>query len=614
MPDALNTPTPHPAFPSGERRQDMPTIMTAAPTILMAEEGDSVVDANLLLIGEDSTNLGMLAAFLEQSGFPKTTTAHEPRRLLEVIDKTLPDIILIELQRAEIAELAPLEALRARDDSRNTPVILLSPRANEETRLRAIELGADVYLLKPVSPRELLLRLRNALNLISYQNRLAHYDPLTGLPNRALFLQRLDEALRRRTQVTGQAALLHINLDRFKQINEGLGHKMGDALLRAVAARLDGTLRSGDTLSRIEPKAQPNALAHLGGDEFTILSLRLRQADDAGSIARRILATMTKPFKLFERELYVTPSIGIAIYPDDGENAALLLKHAVAAMDQAKRSGGNHFEFCSSTINQRSLERLSLENALRKAVKQDELRLHYQPKVDVASGRLVGVEALMRWMHPSLGMVAPYRFIPVAEESGLILELGCWALQAACRQAKAWHEQGMANLHIAVNVSSHQFRQSGLVDMVAETLQESGLAPAALTLELTESCIMSNVESSIATMQALKGLGVDLSIDDFGTGFSSLSYLQRFPLDELKIDRSFIMALSGNNKGVALVSGIIGLADNLQLRTVAEGIETEEQLKHIRNMGCKFCQGYLFSKPVTAEQFVEFAANPSQPA
>lgn len=595
---ALNVLNFSTSAPTAERRH-------ALPEPDQAQAMAPVAESTLLLMGEDAASLEMLQGFLVESGYGKTLINHDPRQLTKLIEQTPPDVILMDLNRAEVYDLEPLALIRAREDMRHTPVILMTGSGGEEMRMRAIELGADIHIYKPVNPRELLLRLRNALSLRSFQDRLAHYDPLTGLPNRSLFLQQLDTALGKRNAQSNQAALLHVDLDRFKQINEGLGHKMGDALLRAVAERLDGIMRSGDTVARND--SPEHTLSHLGGDEFSILNLRLRRPDDAGIIARRILAAMAQPFKLAGRELYVTPSIGIAIFPEDGEDASTLLRHADIAMDQAKKNGGNRFEFFSNKINQRSLERLSLENALRNAIERDELVLYYQPKVETGSGRLMGVEALMRWNHPSLGLIGPHRFIQVAEESGLILELGRWALHEACRQAKAWEQQGLGDLRMAVNVSPVQFRQGRLDETVRDALAQSGLAPAHLTLELTESSIMSDVDSNILTLRALNDLGVDLSIDDFGTGFSSLSYLQEFPLDELKIDRSFIMQLTVSDKSVALVSGIITMARGLNLRIVAEGVETEEQLAMLRELGCDLCQGYLFSKPVPADNIPTLA-------
>lgn len=596
MYSAMNIPTEDPIMPGAlaavtpedlpERRQYADDAQNAAP---------------LLLIDPDPIGMERMADFLSASGFRNVMATHDVRRLPELLDKTPPEAVLMNLNQVQIYDLQPLATIRAREHLRHVPVILLGDLGDEEARMMAIELNADTFLDKPVNPRELLLRLRNALSLSSHQDRLAHYDPLTGLPNRAMFIQRLEDALARGRSNSTLAALLHVDLDRFKQINEGLGHKIGDALLRGVAERLEGVLRSGDMLARGESTNDVHTLSHLGGDEFSILLMRLRQPDDAGLVARRILTRMAQPFKIAGRELYVTPSIGIALYPDDGDDASSLLKHADLAMSQAKQSGGNKFDFFSSQLSHRTLERLSLENALRSALEHNEMRLFYQPKVDAVSGRMVGVEALMRWNHPGLGLVGPHRFIPVAEESGLILELGRWALHEACRQAKAWQAQGLDGLHVAVNVSPVQFRQGKLDIVVKEALGESGLDPALLTLELTESAVMSNVETSIKTLHALKELGISLSVDDFGTGFSSLSYLRKFPLDELKIDRTFIMDLPAEEKAVALVNGIVAMARGLGLQLVAEGVETREQYRLLADLQCHLCQGYLFSKPVAAD-------------
>lgn len=569
------------------------------PMVQAEEDADDACNARLLVLGENPASAEMLAAFLKESGYTEHVVLNDPARVLDMIDEMVPDAILVDLDRVETSSLDLLAAIRSREGTDPIPVILLFGSVTEEARIRSIELGVESYLFKPANPRELLVRLRNALSLKSYRNQLEYFDAMTGLPNRAMFLQLLDQTLSKRTPMEKQATVIHVNLDRFKQVNEGLGYRVGDLLLQAVAERIKLLLRSSGAVAQPEPRRQLDFVSRLGSDEFGILSLDLQEPDDAGIIARRILAAMAEPFTVAGRTLFVTPSIGIAICPDDGDDSASLLKHAAIAMDLAKNNGGNGYEFFAKKLNQRSLERLSLANALRNAITRNELRLYYQPKLDLVSGRIVGVEALMRWLHPGRGLLGPNEFIPIAEESGAILELGRWALRTACRQTSVWRRFGRLDLQVAVNLSPVQFRQGGLVEAVAEALNESGLPPSALVLELTESSMMSNVDANIAVLTSLKDLGVELSIDDFGTGYSSLSYLQRFPIDELKIDRSFITGMSDSDTAAALVAGIIGLATALKLRTIAEGIENPLQLRQISEMGCQYGQGYLFSKPVS---------------
>lgn len=420
--------------------------------------------------------------------------------------------------------------------------------------------------------------------------RLAYYDPLTDLPNRALFRDRLQQAIAQANRHQQLVALVCLNLDRFRLINDTLGHDTGDALLNAVAERLVHCVPEGDTA------------ACLGGDEFSLLLTGLAHPQEASLVAQNILAAVAQPIPIAGRDVYTTASIGIALYPLDAEDADCLIKLTETAMYRAKGQGGQTFQFYTADMNARALERLNLETSLRKALDRHELLLHYQPQIELASGRMIGLEALARWRHPDLGTIPPAQFIPIAEETGLIVPIGHWVLRAACAQTRAWQAMGFPPLRIAVNLSARQFQQQNVVGMVGQVLRETGLDPHCLELELTESMIMQNVEESIATLCALKALGVHLSIDDFGTGYSSLNYLTRFPIDTLKIDQSFVRDLPTDPEAAVIATTIITLAHSLSLKVIAEGVESEAQLDFLRDHGGHEAQGYLYSRPLPAEE------------
>ncbi|WP_455222049.1 putative bifunctional diguanylate cyclase/phosphodiesterase [Kaarinaea lacus] len=418
----------------------------------------------------------------------------------------------------------------------------------------------------------------------------AYHDSLTGLPNKSKFAKQLQESIDRSIRSGQLFALMFVDLDRFKIINDSMGHDAGDQLLRIAGERLISLTRDRDMLFR------------WGGDEFTVILENIDNLDDISAIAERILKGMSGPISIAKQELVISTSIGIAIYPTDSDTSETLIKNADAAMYHAKASGRNRFEFYTPEMNARAKERLELESGLQKALQNEEFTLQYQPKYDTSDQTLVGVEALLRWNHPNFGPVMPDRFIPALEENGLINSVGEWVLRTACAQNKMWQEQGYAPITVSVNISAVQFRSQQLIETVARVLDETQLNPRFLELELTESMFISNTEAAINTMYRLKELGVSLSIDDFGSGYSSLSYLKRFPVDYLKIDRCFIKDIENSNKDAAITNAIAVLAHSLNMKIVAEGVESQGQLDYLKSQGCHELQGFLFSRPVSAEE------------
>jgi diguanylate cyclase (GGDEF)-like protein/PAS domain S-box-containing protein len=419
---------------------------------------------------------------------------------------------------------------------------------------------------------------------------LSTHDELTGLANRALLSDRLEQSIHYAQRSERQVAVLLLDLDRFKVINDSLGHNFGDRLLCEVARRLSESVREADTVAR------------LGGDEFVLLLTELAGTKDAGLVANKILHQLAQPYRLDGREITLTASLGISLYPRDGLDVATLIRNADTAMYQSKRDGST-FSYYATEMNQKVLATLEMESGLRNALERREFCLHYQPQVDLAGGRVIGCEALLRWLHPQKGMIPPGDFIPLAEETGLIAPIGAWVLDEACRQAVAWQKAGLPKLRMAVNLSARQFRKGDLPQQVRKTLYQTGLAADRLELELTESMVMDDPVGAKQTMQGLKELGVSLSLDDFGTGYSSLNYLRRFPVDSLKIDRSFIRDVVVDPSGASVVTSIIDIAHNLRLAAVAEGVETREQLDFLVGCGCDSYQGFFFSKPISAEDF-----------
>ncbi len=487
-------------------------------------------------------------------------------------------IVVDQIRRRRNGQVGePYESVGLRKDGSAFPIMVLT--APTTYRGEAATVGTVCDLSEKASAEQ---RIRE----------LAFHDPVTGLPNRALVEDRFGQLVAEAERRQDKLALCLIDLDHFKRINDTLGHKVGDQLLCLFAERIRGALRKVDTLAR------------QGGDEF-ILVLPDMAGADAADVARRLLELCERPFRVGEHELAMSPSIGISLYPDDGQDFGTLMKNADAAMYQAKEAGRRNFQFYSASLNLASLERLLMENALRQALTCRQFALAYQPLVCLVTGRIVGCEALVRWRHPHLGLVPPTRFIPLAEDTGLINSIGDWVLAEAARQGRVWLEAGLPAVNIAVNVSPVQFRQSGFIDMVAGVLASSGLEPHVLELEMTEGTVMHDAEVNLGTLSSLHRMGVGLAVDDFGTGYSSLAYLKRFPVGKLKIDRSFIRDINEDGDDLAIASAIISIGHSLRLSVLAEGVETAAQLALLEERFCDLAQGYYFSEPVSPEEFGE---------
>jgi diguanylate cyclase (GGDEF)-like protein len=510
-----------------------------------------------------------------------------------------PDLILLDATRAMPAYLDPMLRLAPRS-------VLVLPLRFREQLVGILSVGDRTTSLAGEEERVQVRRLADqvAVALVNAQmleqvRSLAYYDSLTGLPNRLSYKERLAQALDHARRTGKLVGAFFIDLDHFSRVNDTLGHEAGDHLLQQVALRLRASCRDREDEVGPAQEAITADVARLGGDEFTVIIPGLARPEDATKLARRILSSLAHPIRVAGQEIFVNASIGIAVFPEDGEDIDTLLMHADTAMYKAKEQGGSSYQTYSRSMNTSALQRLTLENALRRALEREEFELHYQPVVDAQTGVPVGAEALVRWRHPELGLLLPSEFIPLAEENGLIVPLGEWVLQAACAQNRAWQEAGLPPIRVVVNLSSRQLTRS-LPDTIARILQHTGLEARFLGLELTESLLVNHDREDTGTLHALRAMGLHLAVDDFGTGYSSFSYLKHLPLDTLKIDRSFVREIATSPDDAAITTAIIAMAHALGLRVVGEGIETDAQREVLLRQGCDSMQGYLFSRPVPA--------------
>jgi diguanylate cyclase (GGDEF)-like protein len=534
-----------------------------------------------MIVDDEPINIDVVQAFLEEENYRNFVTVDDSTQAMKLIEETRPDLLLLDLMMPEVSGYDILSAVRAHPKFKYLPVIILTASTDTQNKLKALDLGATDFLGKPLDQSELGLRVRNTLAAKAYQDQLAYYDALTKLPNRHLFLEDLSWALKTAKRHEEQLALLSIEIDNFDKVNDTIGLSAGDDVLRLVAHRIQKVIREADVLGRSAgDEGTRMELFHLDSGGFSLLINRIHAADQAAVIAKRIIKELRTPMRVGGNDIYVTASIGIATTPPEGDESSELLRIASSAKDYAKKLGGDSFQFSSSAINSMYEKRLRLETRLRKALEQKEFVLYYQPKVEIKTGIVKGVEALLRWDSDE-GLVSPDAFIPLAEETGLIVPIGEWVLSEACGQLKEWHQSARMPISMAVNLSARQFSDANFLSTVKRIIGSSGIDKRFLTLELTESLLLGKIDEKIKLLKSLKAMGLKLSIDDFGTGYSSLNYLRKLPLDELKIDRSFIREVSENTDSRAIVSTIVFLAQSLKLSIVAEGIEKKEELEFL---------------------------------
>jgi len=556
-----------------------------------------------MLVDDDAIMLEVVKVFLEDEGYHDFLITAESSRVLDLMLEKLPDVLLLDLNMPDVSGFDIMQAMQDSSELKHIPVIVLTASTDADSKLRALELGASDFLAKPVDASELILRLRNTLTVKAYMDQLTFYDPLTGLPNRNLFIKLLGWAIKNADANEYKLAVLHISVGNLKNIGISLGHDAINELQLSICDRLSGN--PGSAVDKGKREVWKN-LGYLGEGQYVTFLEGIDHAESVANVTAGLLNDFEMDFTVGGHNVSIPVSIGISVSPDDAIDADMLLKNANAAANTARNNPAHRSEFFSSKIAAVSVERLRLESQLKSALENAEFFLEYQPIVDAKSHKVTSVEALIRWQHPDGEVRYPGAFIDMAEQTGLIVPMGDWVIVEACRQIKIWQQAGINSMGVHVNVSAEQFRGGNLVAILSSTLDETGVSPGLLTVELTESGLMSNAEESIRLMREIKKLGVKLSIDDFGTGYSSLSYLKRFPVDQIKIDRSFIKGIHDGSEDAFLVRIVILLAKGLSLDVVAEGIELPEQSSLLTEFRCNKCQGFLFSKPLRAERMPEF--------
>ena len=571
----------------------------------LGDDFEQMKNATIMMVDDEPITMEVVRTFLEDAGYRSFILLDESTQAMAQLRRHRPDVLLLDVVMPEVNGFDILTMLRQEPEFAHMPVIILTSSSDAATKLQALDLGATDFLSKPVDPSELALRVRNTLGAKAYQDQLAYYDILTNLPNRRLFVDRTDWAIESAQREQGKVAVLHIAFEEFKRVTDTLGPKVGDEVLKQLAQRLVDNVRGTDTVNHDGPDAESwFDVFSLGSADFSILASSVKSLTSAAIIGRRIIEAMKAPLNADGTDVYLTPSIGIAGFPEDGSTTTSLLKMAVGASSQA--TGVERLQFYSSEVNQASLSRLRLEADLRRAVENSEFRLLYQPKVHVRTGAIIGAEALLRWQRDDGTIVSPMDFIPVAEETGLILSIGERVLVEACKQLAAWREEGIF-LNVSVNISGLQFFESDLVQLAGSAAAKAGIEPSWLTLEVTESVLMDRVEQSTSMLRQLRKLGFKISIDDFGTGYSSLSYLKLFQVDEVKIDRSFLIDVASSREDRALVTAVTYLSHKLGARVCAEGIEESAQLKFLGKVKCDEYQGYICSRPINPAAFADLA-------
>lgn len=579
-----------------------------APLVKNDRRHERLKNSTIMLVDDEPVMLDIVQALLEEVGYEHFISIVDSTKAIDVLVSKNPDILLLDLDMPEVDGFQVLQAIRTLEGFEHLPVIILTASEDPDSKLKALELGATDFLSKPVDPSELALRVRNTLSAKAYQDQLAYYDSLTGLPNRKLFLDYLDKGIKQAKRDGRSLVLLEIGLDRFQQINESLGVYLGDQILQIVAERLMGVLRDSDIVGRRDAYPPMENTARIGGDEFSIVVHGVNSVANASVVNDRVLEAIREPIHLDGNHVYLTASIGVAVYPEDGCEVGTLFRRAGSAKDFAKKQGRDRYQYYSNEIEAHSRVLSKMATDLRAALEQKQFQLHYQPQIELKTGHIMGMECLIRWTHPQFGSISPEKFIPIAEEIGLIVPIGDWVLHEACHRASEWNAARHEKLKVSVNVSANQFLDPEFKTKIIANLQSSGLDPSSLVLEITESTLMGDVDQLAKLLHEIKSIGVSFSLDDFGTGYSSLSYLKKFPIDELKIDRSFLLEVPANNDDNSIVVAIIAMAHSLSQIVVAEGVEQIEQLEFLRQHNCDVIQGFYFSKPLNRNDFSDYLA------
>ncbi|MDG2502750.1 MAG: EAL domain-containing protein [Porticoccaceae bacterium] len=547
----------------------------------------------ILVVDDDrSIRLSLVNAFQRENY--QLEEAHNGMQAIEICTRRMPDLILMDAMMPQMNGFDACQRIRDLPNGADIPVLMITGLEDEDSIVKAFSSGATDYISKPINfsvMKQRVARLIKANRAEKHVKRLAYHDPLTSLPNRANLMQHIQLVVSHAAAENEKFANLFLDLDRFKMINDTMGHDAGDLLLKAVSDRIRNCVREQDFIAR------------LGGDEFTIVLEKIQGADTAAKVAAKICHSLSQPFVFMQKKMFVTTSIGISIFPDNGSDVSSLIKHADSAMFKAKEKR-NDFCFYETGMEAEIADRLEMERELRQAIERGELELYYQPKIDFCTGDLVGAEALVRWNHPTDGILGPNVFIPLAEESGLINQLSDWVLEQGASQLRGWLSKDY-KLTLALNLSVKDLMAEELHGQLEALMRRHSLPKNVLELEITESTLMSHPELMSTELVKIKSMGISIAIDDFGSGYSSLNYLKRLPVDVLKIDRSFIQEIETDPSDSAIVSGIIGLAQNLEMKTVAEGVETEAQREMLRALGCDSFQGYLVAKPLPASDFEE---------
>ncbi len=562
-----------------------------------------MMHATVMMIDDEPLLIAAVSAFLEDAGWRDVRGESDPRAGLDRLRAEQPDVLLLDLMMPGMSGFEVLAEVRADPQLQRMPVIVMTSASDPATKMRVLALGATDFLEKPVDPSELVLRLRNTLAFKAYRDRSAWFDMQTGLPNARLLTAQVARGLRRRALGGDACALLVLEVGRLRQLGETLGPRTADEALTRIASRLQESVRPGDSVARGGDERAPTVVARLGSDEFAVLLTGLSSASDAANVATRLHGVAAMPLDVQGRPWTPQVSVGVATAPDDADEVDALLRCARSAVSGVRAAGGG-VGYYSARLNAAAVERLTLEADLRRTLESGTgLELHYQPKIDARTGALVACEALVRWRHPERGLLSPDRFVPIAEETGLVDPLGAWVLGEACRASRRWRDAGTP-CRIAVNIAASHFRDDRLLTDLRVALDSAGIDPGQLTIELTESMLMDGIDGALRTLEMLRAIGVSVSLDDFGTGWSSLAYIKRMPLDELKIDRSFVSGLPGDAGDAAIVRSVITLASSLGLTVVAEGVETREQADWLAAAGCDLLQGWLYSKALTETAFV----------